>query len=199
MSTVKTKPKPRNYVDNKKFYTTILHYKQEVLKAAELGRPKPRVPNYAGECLLAIANRLSTKPNFINYPFREEMVSDGIENCLQYFDNFDPEKTSNPFAYFTQIIYYAFLRRIHKEKRQLYVKYKSMQNLAVMGMLADHNESDGDKKSVDFVSLNNDYMDNLVISIESKMKKKEKASSTKEGRFSEFYDKDEPREDSSDN
>ena len=79
---------------------------------------------YVGDCFLKIATHLSYKPNFVNYPFREDMICDGIENCLQYIDNFDPEKSSNPFAYFTQIIYYAFLRRIQKEKKQLEIKQK---------------------------------------------------------------------------
>jgi hypothetical protein len=184
---VKVRAKPKHYVDNKKFYTVILQYKQDVKDAAAAGKTKPRVPNYVGECLLAIASRLSTRPNFVNYPFREEMVSDGIENCLQYFDNFNPERTSNPFAYFTQIIYFAFLRRIHKEKRQLYIKYKSMQNLHIMGMLADHNESEGDKKTVDFIPANNDYMDNLVKSIESKIKVKKPKPKTG---IENFYDQD---------
>lgn len=178
---------PRHYVDNKKFYTAIIKYKQDVKHAEEHGLEKPRIPNYVGECLLNIANRLSTRPNFVNYPFREEMVSDGIENCLQYFDNFNPEKTSNPFSYFTQIIYYAFLRRIHKEKRQLYVKYKTLQNLHVMGMLAAQGDVE-DAKSVDFISANNEYMDNLVKSIESKMKvKKEPKPKTI---MRKFYDKE---------
>jgi hypothetical protein len=184
---VKVRAKPKHYVDNKKFYTVILQYKQDVKEAAAAGKDKPRVPNYVGECLLAIASRLSTRPNFVNYPFREEMVSDGIENCLQYFDNFNPERTNNPFAYFTQIIYFAFLRRIYKEKRQLYIKYKSMQNLHIMGMLADHNESEGDKKTVDFIPANNDYMDNLVKSIESKIKVKKPKPKTG---IENFYDQD---------
>ena len=58
---------------------------------------------------LKIANHLSFKPNFVNYMFKEDMISDGIENCVQYVHNFDPEKSQNPFAYFTQIIHYAFL------------------------------------------------------------------------------------------
>ena len=88
------------------------------------GEPKPRIGNYIGECFLKIATHLSYKPNFVNYMFREDMICDGIENCVQYINNFDPAKSSNPFAYFTQIIYYAFLRRISKEKRQLEIKNK---------------------------------------------------------------------------
>ena len=102
-------------------------YREKYLKNIDAGEEiKPILPDYAGECFLKIAERLSHRPNFINYAFREEMVSDGIENCVMYASNFNPEKSKNPFAYFTQIIYYAFLRRIEKEKKQLYIKYKQM-------------------------------------------------------------------------
>ena len=116
-----------HYVNNKEFLTAIVEYKVAVRLAAERGQPKPRITNYLGECFLKIATHLSYKPNFVNYMFREDMICDGIENCLQYIDNFDPEKSSNPFAYFTQIIYYAFLRRIQKEKKQLEIKGKILE------------------------------------------------------------------------
>ena len=112
------------YVNNKELLEAMTSYKERVIYAKEHGKPKPRVSNYVGDCFLKIATHLSYKPNFVNYPFREDMICDGIENCLQYIDNFDPEKSSNPFAYFTQIIYYAFLRRIQKEKKQLEIKQK---------------------------------------------------------------------------
>lgn len=119
----KTKNK-EYYVNNKEFLEALILYKSKVAQASESGKPKPRIPNYIGECFLKIATHLSYKPNFVNYMFREEMISDGIENCVQYIHNFDPNKTSNPFAYFTQIIHYAFLRRIQKEKKQLDIKNK---------------------------------------------------------------------------
>lgn len=112
------------YVNNKELLEAMTSYRERVIYAKEHGKPKPRVSNYVGDCFLKIATHLSYKPNFVNYPFREDMICDGIENCLQYIDNFDPEKSSNPFAYFTQIIYYAFLRRIQKEKKQLEIKQK---------------------------------------------------------------------------
>ena len=115
------------YVNNKELLEAMTSYKERVIYAKEHGKPKPRVSNYVGDCFLKIATHLSYKPNFVNYPFREDMICDGIENCLQYIDNFDPEKSSNPFAYFTQIIYYAFLRRIQKEKRQLEIKSKILE------------------------------------------------------------------------
>ena len=116
-----------HYVNNKEFLAAITEYRQKVLTAKEVGDPRPRVTNYIGSCFLKIATHLSYKPNFVNYMFREDMICDGIENCLQYIDNFDPSKSTNPFAYFTQIIYYAFLRRIQKEKKQLEIKGKILE------------------------------------------------------------------------
>jgi len=113
-----------HYVNNKEFLAAIVAYKLEILEAEKLGKPKPRITNYLGECFLKIATHLSYKPNFVNYMFRDDMISDGIENCVQYIHNFDPEKSRNPFAYFTQIIHNAFLRRIQKEKKQLDIKTK---------------------------------------------------------------------------
>ena len=116
--------KKEHYVNNKEFLAAMVEYKKLVTEAEDAGEEKPPVTNYIGECFLKIANHLSYRPNFINYTFRDDMISDGIENCLQYLDNFNPEKSNNPFAYFTQIIYYAFIRRIQKEKKQANIKEK---------------------------------------------------------------------------
>ena len=113
-----------HYVNNKEFLAAIVEYKDKVALAAERGEDKPRITRYIGECFLKIATHLSFKPNFVNYMFKDDMVCDGIENCVQYINNFNPEKSKNPFAYFTQIIHYAFLRRIQKEKKQLEIKTK---------------------------------------------------------------------------
>ena len=123
----KAKLKP-HYVDNKKFLGAMIEHRAKVQKAEEKKRKAPEVTNYIGECFLKIANHLSYRPNFINYTYRDDMISDGIENCLQYMRNFNPEKSNNPFAYFTQIIYYAFIRRIQKEKKQQDVKAKLIAN-----------------------------------------------------------------------
>ena len=127
--------KKQHYVDNEKFLVVMSDYREEYLQAKDNDIELPIIPDYAGECFLKIAERLSHRPNFINYAFREEMVSDGIENCVMYASNFNPEKSRNPFAYFTQIIYFAFLRRIEKEKKQLYIKYKTMEEYS---SLEDH-------------------------------------------------------------
>ena len=116
--------KSEHYVNNKELLAALIEYREKVAEAAANDQPKPRISNYLGSCFLKIATHLSYKPNFVNYMFREDMISDGIENCVQYIHNFDPNKSKNPFAYFTQIIHYAFLRRIQREKRQLDIKNK---------------------------------------------------------------------------
>ena len=116
--------KTEHYVDNKLFLEEMKKYRKKVVSARKRNRKDPRITNYIGECFLKIANHLSYRPNFINYTYKEDMISDGIENCLTYVANFDPEKSNNPFAYFTQIIYYAFIRRIQKEKKQTTIKQK---------------------------------------------------------------------------
>jgi hypothetical protein len=123
----KTRKRSEHYVNNKEFLAAIIAYKDQIALAEIQGKPKPVIPRYIGECFLKIANHLSFKPNFVNYMFKDDMVCDGIENCVQYINNFNPEKSSNPFAYFTQIIHYAFLRRIQKEKKQLEIKSKILE------------------------------------------------------------------------
>ena len=116
--------KKEHYVNNKEFLEAMKAYRKSVHKAKKEKREKPPVSDYIGSCFLKIATHLSYRPNFNNYTFRDDMISDGIENCLQYLDNFNPAKSNNPFAYFTQIIYYAFIRRIQKEKKQVTIKNK---------------------------------------------------------------------------
>jgi hypothetical protein len=124
--------KQKHYINNEDFLKALTEYKLACQTAEMQNKPAPAIPNYIGECFMKISEGLSHKPNFINYTYRDEMISDGIENCLMYFNNFDPEKSKNPFAYFTQIIYYAFLRRIQKEKKYLYVKYKSTEQNGIL-------------------------------------------------------------------
>ena len=143
--------KKQHYVDNEKFLVVMRDYREKYLKSKDDEIEPPQIPDYAGECFLKIAERLSHRPNFINYAFREEMVSDGIENCVMYASNFNPEKSTNPFAYFTQIIYYAFLRRIEKEKNQLYIKYKTMDEFSSLEENSDM-EAMGAKESASVTS-----------------------------------------------
>ena len=137
---VKGKRKSEHYVNNKEFLEALVIYRAQCARAEEAGESRPRITNYLGSCFLKIATHLSYKPNFVNYMFREDMISDGIENCVQYIKNFNPEKSSNPFAYFTQIIHYAFLRRIQKEKRQMDIRSKIIERSGFEEVMS----SDGD-------------------------------------------------------
>ena len=136
------KKKKVHYVNNKQFLEAIVERKRLLKEAEDSDGPPPQVSNYLGECILKIANHLSYRPNFINYTYRDEMISDGIENSLQYIDNFDPEKSKNPFAYFTQIIYFAFIRRITKEKKQQKIKDRILKrsNISDMIVVQEHDD-----------------------------------------------------------
>ena len=123
----KRRKRSEHYVNNKEFLGALETYFAAVERAALEDKPKPQIPRYIGECFLKIANHLSYKPNFVNYMFKDDMICDGIENCVRYIHNLNPEKSKNPFAYFTQIIYYAFLRRISQEKKQLEIKNKILE------------------------------------------------------------------------
>lgn len=169
-------PNSRHYVDNKEFLAAITEYREKVQAAEKAGKDKPRVTEYLGECMVKIANHLAYKSNFVNYTFRDEMILDGIENCITYIDNFDPEKSKNPFAYFTQITYYAFIRRIQKEKKQMDTKKKYIGSLDIQELLdssADGNEHNSEyldyiRKAVDeSASLEEKFADQ-----KSKLKKR---------------------------
>lgn len=165
-----------HYIDNKTFYEAIKKYRESVLNAVKENKTKPRVPNYIGECILLIANRLATKPNFINYSYKDEMVADGIENCMMYIDNFDPEKSNNPFAYFTQIIYFAFLRRIQKEKKHLYIKHQVLKNSLISDELFNMQDGDDfDGSTVENI-VDNDKMNDFIKSFEEGLEKKRKSA-----------------------
>ena len=152
---LKAKQKP-HYVDNKKFLVAMTEWRLKYDKAEKAKRKQPAVTNYIGECFLRIANHLSYRPNFINYTYRDDMISDGIENCLQYMSNFNPNKSNNPFAYFTQIIYYAFIRRIQKEKKQQDVKAKLIANSGAEMMMDSLVGDDAQYKNqmLDFLQKN---------------------------------------------
>jgi hypothetical protein len=175
-----------HYVDNQKFLEALKQRKLLVLEAENQGNEKPQVSNYLGECIYKIANHLSYKANFINYSYRDEMVADGIETSLRYIDNFDPEKSSNPFAYFTQIIYFAFLRRLTKEKKQSYIKNKILiENHFDSFELQEHDE-DGmyDVTYSDILQTSEDFVEEYESNIQKKKKKKQQ----KEFQLDEFLE-----------
>lgn len=164
--------KKQHYIDNKEFLRQITQYRQAVRKAKRNGEKKPQIPNYVGSCFLQIAENLSHKSNFIGYSFRDEMVADAIENCVMYVDNFDPAKSKNPFAYFTQIVYYAFLRRIQKEKKQLYVKYKATETLGVLDEFELNENEDGTFRQFELYENISEFIENFENARKEKKAKK---------------------------
>jgi DNA-directed RNA polymerase specialized sigma subunit len=167
-----------HYVDNALFLEEMIEYKRQYYISKSNDEELPIISEYLGSVFLKIAQRLSFRPNFINYAFKNDMISDGIENCLHYIHNFNPEKSSNPFAYFTQIIYYAFIRRIQKEKKQLYIKYKSMQNYEISPEYVEYMNYDEDYKQVtdfknsDFRVVVDEFVDNFEKTRKKKAEKK---------------------------
>ena len=146
-----------HYVNNKEFTAAIIEHNSACRLADKKGLEKPKISEYIGECIYKIATRLSTKPNFINYSYRDEMICDGIENCLQYIENFNEEKSNNAFAYITQIIYFAFLRRIQKEKKQQAIKQKAIMESGILTDMADSidgSPSDGKNTYIEFLQQN---------------------------------------------
>ena len=176
------KKKTEHYVDNKVFLEEMKKYRKKVLSARNRNRKDPPISDYIGECFLKIANHLSYSPNFINYTYKEDMISDGIENCLQYVSNFDPDKSDNPFAYFTQIIYYAFIRRIQKEKKQTTIKQK----LILKSGLDEIVRQEGDNEE-----YQNSYADflrkNMVVDVEPEKKEKPKLTKRKKLSKLEYF------------
>jgi len=161
------KKRPAHYVSNKELLVAMEKFRKDCKEAEECGEDKPKVPEYVGACILKIANGLSNRPNFINYTYKDEMISDGIENCLQYIYNFNPNKSKNPFAYFTQIIYYAFIRRIQKEKKQQHIKHKMIDG----GEYKTHEQMPGDPNTYTF---NGQFNPLVMVPDEPVYKTKEK-------------------------
>jgi len=181
----------RNYVNNPEFLEAIVAYKKLCNEAEDCGEKKPQIPNYIGQCIYQISTRLASKPNFSGYSYKDEMISDGLENAIQALGNFDPEKSHNPFAYFTQIIWYAFLRRIDKEKKQLYIKHKVTENSVMTGTAVDHAEGTPDTNGEPaYIDLNNDYMSDFVRGYEKKMEDKKKAQTKAKKGLEKFMDED---------
>jgi hypothetical protein len=158
-SSIKDVTSTSHYVDNKKFLAALIDYKKSIDDAKAIGEEIPQVPNYIGECFIKIATHLSYKSNFINYTFRDDMISDGIENCLTAAAKFDPAKSSNPFAYYTQIIYFAFIRRIQKEKKQQATKYKIIENLDLDSIISEGDDSETGRQLIDFLKRQLDTVD----------------------------------------
>jgi hypothetical protein len=187
-----------HYIDNKKFFAEMCEWKCLVNEANELGEPKPPITSYIGECFMKIAEHLSFKSNFANYPYKEEMIGDAIENCVMYAHNFDATKSKNPFSYFTQITYYAFLRRIEKEKKQSYIKFKLLESQEDVVIQKWYRENYFEKK--DDINVEDAMKDAFQVNdkdIKKFQPKKKKKTKKKSGKLDDFLE-DEKSEDSPD-
>jgi hypothetical protein len=187
------KKAPSNhYVNNEEFLSVLIKYQKAVRKAKRNKEEKPPIPNYIGECFMKIAEHLSYRPNFANYSYRDEMIADAIENCLMYFENFDPKKSKNPFAYFTQIVYYAFIRRISKEKKQQYVKYKSLENSRIFDDITGEDLELLGTEIKSSIVKGQEIYDNMAEFIENfeQSRKVKKEKSTKKTGIEKFYEGD---------
>ena len=153
--------KAKNYINNKTLYTSMVEHRTKLEISKREDKPKPQVTNYIGQSILLICNNLAKKPNFSGYTYKQDMISDGIIDCIAAVDNFNPDRTNNPFAYFTQIAWNAFIRRIHKEKKQTYIKHKNFENAFLMNNLWT------DAENIHLKS--NEYSDEVVRSYENKL------------------------------
>lgn len=170
---------PEHYVDNAKLYENLKKWIYAKREAVAEGKEPPRLPDAIGKDIVAIAQRFATRKNFSMYPFVDDMVSDAVENCIRYIDNFDPDNYDNPFSYFTQTTYYAFIRRIQKEKRVLYVKYKMMDNNTVVsGNYGDNEYYDSsDHAGTPKTEYGNqDVKRHFIENFEANIKKKDKGN-----------------------
>ena len=168
-----------HYVNNKDFLKSLIDYKKKLSESKKKKCDEPPLDEYIGHCFLKIAENLSRKPNFASYTFREDMISDAVENCVRSVDKFNPSKSKNPFAYFTQIIYFAFLRKISSEKKQLYTRYKATEQLGFLqdvkqGDLGEIGQDDHQFKVYENI---NDFIVAFETSKKEKMKKTKKKPS----------------------
>jgi hypothetical protein len=162
------------YVKNEEFVPALIERKM-IISTLSVTDEKPPVSNYIGKCIYDICNNLAFMPKFINYSYRNEMVGDAIESCLKAVDNFDVEKSANPFGYFTQIAFYAFLNRIDKEKKEAYIRAKVLE-MAPMDELFNSNDDTITEDGVQFIDSirDNYYFDTKLWEDKKKAKNKKK-------------------------
>jgi hypothetical protein len=166
--------KQKHYINNEDFLKALVDYKAACKLAKKEKQTPPAIPNYIGECFMKIAEGLSHKPNFINYTYRDEMMSDGIENCLTAVEKFDPERGMNPFAYFTQITFFAFVRRIQKEKKQMATKFRYIDQLDINDLVTqEHDNGEFQNQFLEFLKTQMDqYEYEKVVSTITKKTEK---------------------------
>mgnify|MGYP000085131299 FL=1 len=165
--TTKIKPKAKpHYVNNKEFSLAVVEYVKSVNVAKEAEKEIPKVTNYVASCFMKISEGLSHRPNFVRYTYREEMVMDGVENCLRAINNYNIEtatRTGNPnaFSYFTQICFFAFIRRITKEKKQQEIKFKYIEKMGIEDFAAMGMDENGAAQTMEYVDALRQRIDQI--------------------------------------
>lgn len=169
-----TKAAQNHYINNQEFLAALVAHRELVDAARAAGTEPPPVSNYIGDCFIKIARHLSYKSNFINYSYKDEMISDAIENCLAVVNNFDQTKSKNPFAYFTQITFFAFVRRIQKEKKQMATKFRYIDQLDINNIVTqDHDNGEFTNQFLEFLKTQMDqYEYEKVVSTITKKTEK---------------------------
>lgn len=181
---IPAKKKP-HYINNKEFSLAVVEYVKTVNEAKEKGKQIPKVTDYIATCFIKIAEGLSHRPNFVRYTYREEMVMDGVENCLRAVNNYKIEtatRTGNPnaFSYFTQIVYFAFIRRIAKEKKQQDIKMRFIEKMGIEDFTALGMDEAGAAETMAYVDTLRQRMqtvkakDTAIKEFAKKEKQKEK-------------------------
>ena len=150
------KTKKPHYINNKEFSLAVVEYVTRANEAKANEQPVPTVTNYVATCFLKISEGLSRRPNFVRYTYREEMVMDAVENCLRAINNYKIETATrtgkpNAFSYFTQICYFAFIRRIAKEKRQQDIKFKFIEKMGIEDFVAMGMDGEGAEQTMQYV------------------------------------------------
>lgn len=171
-----------HYINNKEFFLELKDYIYAIRAAEAANESVPRIPDSIGAKILQISTNLAYKPNFINYTFRDDMIGDGIENCIRYIKNFNPDKYNNAFAYITTICFQAFVRRIQREGRQFQTKIKYVHNAGIEGLLSDVQDHDIEETySNSYVKFLQELYDQPIPEKKNKKKKSETVKKSNNG------------------
>ena len=168
-----------HYVENRALYEALVEWQKHIRSNTRKKLPRPPLPDFVAECMVKMANRLSQKAGFVNYTYREDMIGDSLESCLRYIHNFDPAKSTNAFAYITQIIHNAFIRRIQKEQKQLYVKMKIIDQSNFVDSY-ERQDGDGTNYNNSYVTYLQENKGDIITKFENwKEGKKQRANAKK--------------------
>ena len=151
------------YVSNDEFWAALKRFNDSGLTLRE--HPDG---NYIGDCIVKICTNLSYSANFIGYTYRDEFIEDAIENCIRYIKSFDPNKSKYAFTYFSKVAYYAFIRRLHTEKKQQDIKFKAMSDSTVLQEIVENPLDDSDTDMQQIIEQIQQFLKQSEKMVESK-------------------------------